>query len=76
MMGEVVDLAVITTLSLDPDRVLQKAVGKLERVLVIGVTKEGDEYFASSDPDGGTIIWDMERAKYKLMQVADEQTDE
>lgn len=70
-MGEVVDLNVITTLSLDPDRVLKKAIGKLERVVIVGRTKDGDEYFASSEADGGCVIWDMERAKLKLLRLAD-----
>lgn len=70
-MGEVVELSVITTLPLDPDRVLQKAVGKLKRVLIIGKTTDGEEYFASSDSDGGTALWDMERAKHALMKMAD-----
>lgn len=72
MMGEVIDLSVITTLPLDPDRLLQKAVGKLERVLIIGETKDGEEYFASSEADGGTVLWDMERARHALMKLADE----
>ena len=70
-MGNVVDLGVITTLSLDPERVLEKAKGKLERVIIIGFTHEGDEYFASSEADGGCILWDMERVKLKLLRVAD-----
>jgi hypothetical protein len=74
-MGSVVDLNVITTLSLDPDRVLQKAAGKLDRVIVIGQTKEGEEYFASSEADGGCVLWDMERAKLKLLRVPDEVAD-
>ena len=71
-MGEVVDLSVISTLPLDPDRVLQKAAGKLERVLIIGRTKDGEEYFASSESDGGTLLWDMERARHALMKIADD----
>lgn len=70
-MGDVVDLPVITTLDLDPDRPLQKAIGQMTRVIIIGVDKDGDEYFASSAADGGTVIWDMERAKFKLMVEAD-----
>lgn len=69
--SNVVDLNVITTLDLDPDRLLQKALGKMDRVIIIGVDKDGDEYFASSCSDGGTAIWDMERAKLKLMRLAD-----
>jgi hypothetical protein len=70
-MGDVVDLPVITTLDLDPDRLLQKAIGQMQRVLIIGIDKDGEEYFASSVADGGTAIWDMERAKFKLMVAAD-----
>lgn len=70
-MDNVVDLNVITTLPLDPDRVLSKALGKLERVMVIGIDKDGEEYFASSESDGGTCIWDMERAKLKLLRLVD-----
>lgn len=70
-MGDVVDLGVVTTLPLDPDRILQKAVGQLDRVVLIGIDKDGGEYFASSDPDGGTVLWDIERAKLKLLRLAD-----
>lgn len=70
-MGEVVDLPVITTLDLDPDRLLQKAISQMQRVLIIGIDKDGEEYFASSVADGGTALWDMERARFKLMVEAD-----
>lgn len=71
-MGEVVDFDGITTLSLDPDRLLQKAIGQLERVIIIGIDKEGAEYFASSEADGGCVVWDLERAKLKLLRLADD----
>ncbi|MGO4449107.1 hypothetical protein AB4Y96_09285 [Phyllobacterium sp. TAF24] len=70
-MSNVVDLPVITTLDIDPDRVLTKAVSQLERVMVIGVDKNGDEYFASSAADGGTCLWDLECVKMKLLRIAD-----
>jgi hypothetical protein len=68
----VVDLPVITRLDLDPDRILKQAIGELERVVVIGYDKAGDEYFASSIADGATVVWLMERAKLKLLRVVDE----
>lgn len=69
----VVDLPVITRLPIPPQKVLAKASQvEFERVLIIGITQEGREYFAMSDPDGGTTLWDMERAKHRLMQVVDE----
>lgn len=75
-MSNVVDLDCISSLPLNPERVLAKAAAhKFVRVLIIGVTEDGDEYFGSSDPDGGTALWDMERAKHKLMKIADRASD-
>lgn len=71
-MNNVVDLPVITTLPCDPKRVLAAASElSFDRVVIIGRTEDGEEYFASSDPDGGTILWDMERVRHALMQIAD-----
>lgn len=70
-MGEVVELDVVTTLDIDPDRVLNKAIGELDRVVVVGFTKDGSEYFASSVADGAEVTWMLERAKYKLMKIVD-----
>jgi hypothetical protein len=70
-MGEVVDLDVVTTLDLDPDRILDRAKGQLETVIIIGVDEDGDEYFASSVADGGSALWMMERAKKALLETPD-----
>lgn len=71
-MSNVVDLPVITSLDHDPARVLARALDvELDKVIVIGVTKNGDEFFASSVADGGDVIWQMERAKLKLLRIAD-----
>ena len=67
----VVILPVVTTIPLDPDRVLTQAVGKLDKVVVIGYDKDGEEYFASSTSDGGDVVWMMGRAKHKLMLIVD-----
>ena len=72
-MGKVIELKLITKLDLDPDRVLSKAIGNLSEVVVMGFDKDGNEYFASSVSDGGSVLWHIERAKHKLMQIADEQ---
>jgi hypothetical protein len=69
--GNVIDLPVITTLDRDPDRVLQKALGECESVVILGYDKDGGEYFASSIADGGTVLWLLERTKKKLLEVAD-----
>ena len=71
MTAEVVRFTGISTLPLDPDLLLNEAVGNLDRVIIIGIDKEGEEYFASSEPDGGVCVWDMERAKLKLLRLVD-----
>lgn len=73
MSDNVIDLPVITTLDLDPKRVLARASERSwQRVIVVGVTVDGAEFFASSASDGGTCLWDLERAKHKLIMVADD----
>ena len=68
----IVDFPGITRLDISVDRVLARAgEAKLKTVLVIGIDEDGDEYFCSSAADGGTVLWLMERARYKLMKIAD-----
>lgn len=55
-----------------PDKVLEGATGYLDVAIVVGVTHEGNFYFASSQGDGGETLWWLERAKHKLMQITDE----
>lgn len=71
-MAEVVELNVITRLDLPPDRLLEGAKGKLESVIIIGYTEDGEEYFASSKADGGTCLWLIERYKAALLAAVDE----
>lgn len=69
-MTNVVTLPVVTTLPLNPERVLSAAIGaELTEVVVIGYTKDGTEYFASSVADGGSVLWHLERAKLKLLTL-------
>lgn len=72
-MGEVVELNLVTSIPVPSDKVLQKALDRgVTDVIVIGYTPEGGFYFASSDPDGGSVLWLLELAKRKLFQCADE----
>lgn len=71
-MGEVVKFPGITKLDLDPDLVLRDALGKLDQVVIIGFNKDGSEFFASSQADGGEVLWHLERAKHRLMRIVDE----
>jgi hypothetical protein len=69
-MGVVVPLGNITYLDLPTDRVLDGAKGKCsEGVIVLGFDDDGEFYFASSIADGGAVIWLMELAKKKLLEV-------
>lgn len=70
-MDKVVNIGCITRLDLPPDRVLDAAIGKLEGVVIIGYDKDGSEYFASSISDGADVVWLMERAKKKLLEISE-----
>lgn len=72
-MGDVVQFNGVTRLDIDPDPVLESAVGKLEWVVIIGVDSDGYEYFASSKADGAEVNWALDRAKYKLQQITDDE---
>ena len=69
-MGKVILYSGITRLDLPPDRILEQAIGKeLQGVVVLAYDKDGEEYFCSSYADGGTVLWMIERAKLRLLQV-------
>lgn len=72
MADNVVDFNGITKLDLDPDRVLQKAIGELDRVVIVGYHKDGSEYFASSVADGSDVNWLLDRCKLRLLQIVDQ----
>lgn len=69
MTAQILDFNGITTLDLDPDRVLAKAGGNLRGVVVLGYDQDGDFYFASSYADGGDVLWLLEVAKKKLLEI-------
>ena len=71
-MGKVITLGGVTRLDLPPDRILEAAEGALESVVLLGYTKDGEEYFASSLADGGDVLWLLERCKDKLFAVCRE----
>jgi len=68
-VGDVIDFNGITRLDTPPDRVLEKAIGQLESVVIMGYDKEGEEVFASSIADGGQVLWLLEQCKLKLLKV-------
>lgn len=65
----VVELDTVTTLDIDPNRILNKALDNLDYVVVLGWDKGGEFYFASSKSDGGECLWLMELAKKNLLEI-------
>ncbi len=60
------------TVDLPPARVLAGALeANLESVLVLGLDKDGREYFAGSTSDAGLVLCLVERFKYMIMREAD-----
>ncbi len=78
-MTNVVNFTGITTLDLDPDRILEAAKGELESVVIVGYGRAAGgsqiEYFASSISDGGTAAWLLHRAIRRLNKICDEMAD-
>ena len=72
IVKNVLILPVITSLPVPVELVLSGAMAaNLDVAIVVGVDKEGQLYFASSEPDGGTVLWWMEKAKIALMEISE-----
>jgi len=71
MANNVVPFTGVTRLDLPADQVLDRAVGKLKSVVIVGELEDGSEYFASSIADGPDVLWALERAKLRLLQIVD-----
>ena len=54
---------------IDPDLILSNAQKVLKDVVVIGTTLEGTQYFATSKSDAKDIMWQLEAAKFMLMEA-------
>jgi hypothetical protein len=67
MTAKIIPFSGITKLDLDPDVILERAKGTLEGVVIMGFGREGEEVFASSYADGGTVLWLTERCKQRLL---------
>lgn len=72
-MGEVIFLGGITSLDIPADRVLEQALGKLDKVVLTGFDKAGDYYFASSCADGGDVLWLLRKCEQKLLEFTGEE---
>lgn len=66
----VVEFDGITSLNKPPTRILAKAAGaKLKECVVVGFDEDGGFYFNSSVADGGAVLWLLEMAKKRLLEV-------
>lgn len=68
----VVPLNNVTRLDIPVSRVANMAEKvELESIVILGYTRDGEEYFASSIADGGTVLWLMERMKARMLGALD-----
>lgn len=67
--GNVIILDIVTRHDIPANRVLTKSMSAdLEGAVVMGWTKDGNVYFASSYADGGDVLWLMELLKKRLFE--------
>lgn len=53
---------------LEVERILDGAMEhNLQDVVVVGTTKDGSTYFASSSGDPRNVLWDLQKAEHILM---------
>jgi hypothetical protein len=72
-MSNVIPIGCITRLKLDAQQILNAALDAgLSDVVIMGFNNDGNEYFASSDPDAGNVLYHLERSKHKLMKIIDD----
>ena len=72
MTDNVVNFPGITTLDMDPERILEGArKANLSDIVILGYDQAGDEWFASSVADGAEVLWLLERLKLQLLRIAD-----
>lgn len=68
MAAKIIPFRGVTKLDLDPDLILENNKGSLAGVVILGWGHDGNEVFASSYADGGTVLWLLERCKQRLLE--------
>lgn len=70
MTSNVIPIGCVTRLDLPVDQVLEAAKGQsLAGVVLLGYRENGEQYFASTYADGGTVIWLLEMCKKQLLEA-------
>ncbi len=76
MSAEVMPFTGISTLKVDPQRVIAWALDHgLTQVVICGFDAEGNDYFATSEPDAAVAGFHLDRAKWNLMRQVDRMVD-
>lgn len=60
-----------TNLPVDPDDVLNGALGELKEVLIIGTMHDGTIYRSSSHSNIPNMLYDVEKCKLDLLRESD-----
>lgn len=69
-MDNVHSLRVVTSLDMDPSRVLSAAMETgMQSVVVLGYDYDGGEYFSSSMAAGPEVLWLMARLSKLLLET-------
>jgi hypothetical protein len=69
----VVPFTGITKLDLPAERIIGGAAkANLDAVVIIGFDGDGDFFFSANKADGGEVLWLMELARKKLMEIGDQ----
>lgn len=69
--GKLVYFNGVTRLDIPASRILENAPRNMKTAVVIGYDENGEFYFASSAADGGNVLWLLETAKKKLLEIGD-----
>lgn len=65
-MAKIIPIGNVTKLDIPVDSVLENAKSELEGCILVGYTKDGELYAASTYADGGTVMWMLEACKQLL----------
>lgn len=75
-MSNVVKFTGITRLPVPVSDVLQGANdAELSEVVICGYDAEGDMYFASSEPDGPSVLWLLRQTEKRLLDICEEYSE-
>jgi hypothetical protein len=72
-VAKIIEFTGITKLDLSPDKVLENNKGEFEGLVLMGWNTDGEEVFASTYADGGTVLWLLERMKLRLLQSVEQE---